>query len=58
MNLPRPCGSHCEGKGNAAEVTPVGQVGECKFTVGPVTKQLREDYLKEVRLPATSAAAE
>ncbi|HEV8390952.1 MAG TPA: aminotransferase class IV, partial [Dongiaceae bacterium] len=44
--------------GTAAEVTPVGQIGEYKFTPGPVTKQLREDYLKEVRLPATSAAAE
>ena len=44
--------------GTAAEVTPVGQVGEYKFTVGPVTRQLREDYLKEVREPAKSAAAE
>jgi branched-chain amino acid aminotransferase len=44
--------------GTAAEVTPVGQVGDYKFTVGPITKQLREDYLKEVRAPATSAAAE
>jgi hypothetical protein len=39
-------------------VTPVGQVGEYKFTVGAVTKQLREDCLKQVRLPATRAAAE
>ena len=44
--------------GTAAEVTPVGQIGEYKFTPGAVTKQLREDYLKEVRQPATSAAAE
>ena len=44
--------------GTAAEVTPVGQVGEYKFTPGAITKQLREDYLKEVRLPAASAAAE
>ena len=44
--------------GTAAEVTPVGQVGDYKFTVGPITKQLREDYLKEVRSPAASAAAE
>ncbi len=44
--------------GTAAEVTPVGQVGDYKFTPGAITKQLREDYLKEVRLPAASAAAE
>ncbi len=35
--------------GTAAEVTPVGQVGEYNFKVGPITRQLREDYLKEVR---------
>ena len=35
--------------GTAAEVTPVGQVGDYNFKVGPVTRQLREDYLKEVR---------
>jgi branched-chain amino acid aminotransferase len=34
--------------GSAAEVTPVGQIGEYKFTPGPVTRQMREDYLKEV----------
>ncbi len=30
--------------GTAAEVTPIGQVGEQKFTVGNITKQLMEDY--------------
>ena len=44
--------------GTAAEVTPVGQVGEYNFKVGPVTRQLREDYLKEVRAHVKSAAAE
>ena len=34
--------------GSAAEVTPVGEIGEYKFKVGPVTLQMREDYLKEV----------
>lgn len=34
--------------GTAAEVTPVGEVGEYKFKVGAITRQLREDYLKEV----------
>jgi branched-chain amino acid aminotransferase len=43
--------------GTAAEVTPVGQVGDHKFKVGPVTRQLREDYLKEVRAHQSSAAA-
>ena len=28
--------------GTAAEVTPVGQVGDHKFKVGPITRQLRE----------------
>ena len=44
--------------GTAAEVTPVGEIGDYNFQVGPITKQLREDYLKEVRAPVTSAAAE
>jgi branched-chain amino acid aminotransferase len=44
--------------GSAAEVTPVGQIGEYKFTPGPITKQLREDYLAEVRKRTKSAAAE
>ncbi len=44
--------------GTAAEVTPVGQVGDYTFKVGPVTRQLREDYLKEVRAHVASAAAE
>ena len=43
--------------GTAAEVTPVGQVGDYRFKVGPVTRQLREDYLKEVRAHQNSAAA-
>ena len=34
--------------GTAAEVTPVGEVGDYKFKVGAITRQLREDYLKEV----------
>lgn len=35
--------------GSAAEVTPVGQIDDYKFTVGPVTKRLREDYHNLVR---------
>ena len=30
--------------GTAAEVTPVGKIDEQVFTVGPITKQLMEDY--------------
>tara|TARA_Y100000591_G_scaffold321085_1_gene335511 strand:- start:47006 stop:47881 length:876 start_codon:yes stop_codon:yes gene_type:complete len=32
--------------GTAAEVTPVGQIEEIKFTVGEVTKSLMDDYQK------------
>lgn len=32
--------------GSAAELTPVGSVDNYKFIVGPVTKQLMEDYSK------------
>lgn len=34
--------------GTAAEVTPIGQIGDQKFTVGNITKQLMEDYSKKV----------
>ncbi len=34
--------------GTAAEVTPIGQIGEQKFTVGNITKQLMEDYSAKV----------
>ncbi len=35
--------------GTAAEVTPVGEIGPHKFKVGPITRQLREDFLALVR---------
>jgi branched-chain amino acid aminotransferase len=35
--------------GTAAEVTPVGEIGPYKFKVGPITRQLREDFLALVR---------
>lgn len=35
--------------GTAAEVTPVGEIGELKFKVGPVTKQLMQIYGDTVR---------
>jgi branched-chain amino acid aminotransferase len=34
--------------GTAAEITPVGKVGNQKFKVGAITKDLRETYLKIV----------
>ncbi|MBI3451247.1 MAG: branched-chain amino acid aminotransferase [Rhodospirillales bacterium] len=41
--------------GTAAEVTAIGSVGEYKFTVGPVTRALRDDYsalVRKVPVPA------
>jgi branched-chain amino acid aminotransferase len=35
--------------GTAAEVTPVGQVGDSHFQVGSITNQLMDDYQAEVR---------
>jgi branched-chain amino acid aminotransferase len=35
--------------GTAAEVTPVGEIGPHKYKVGPLTRQMMEDYSVEVR---------
>lgn len=35
--------------GTAAEITPVGEIAGRKYGVGPVTKQLMDDYAKLVR---------
>jgi branched-chain amino acid aminotransferase len=43
--------------GSAAEVTAVGQVADYHYTVGPITRQLRDDYEALVRQPAKSQAA-
>jgi branched-chain amino acid aminotransferase len=43
--------------GTAAEVTPVGQIDDMKFTVGPITKILLEDYDRLVREPADAASS-
>lgn len=43
--------------GTAAEVTPVSEVEGHKFTVGPVTRMLMEDYDKEVRAPEAAVSA-
>ncbi len=38
--------------GSAAEVTPIGQIGEQKYPVGPITKQLMADYSALVLQPS------
>lgn len=35
--------------GTAAEVTPVSEIDQYNFEVGPITRQLMDDYEKEVR---------
>jgi branched-chain amino acid aminotransferase len=41
--------------GTAAEVTPVGEIGPYRFTVGNITKTLMEDYAAEVTPRAAAA---
>ena len=41
--------SECWLTGTAAEVTPVGQIGDYMFQVGNVTREIAEDYEKLVR---------
>jgi branched-chain amino acid aminotransferase len=36
--------------GTAAEVTPVGQIGDYNFEVGALTREISEDYEKLVRV--------
>jgi branched-chain amino acid aminotransferase len=43
--------------GTAAEVTPVGQIGDLKFTPGRMCRTLMEDYEALVRGVAITAAA-
>ncbi len=43
--------------GTAAEVTPVSEVEGHKFTVGPITRALMEDYDKLVRAPVAAVSA-
>ena len=47
--------SECFITGTAAEVTPVGEIGEHKFTPGQLTAQLIDDYGREVQ-PKSRAA--
>ncbi len=43
--------------GTAAEVTPVGEIDEHHYQVGPITRTLIEDYDKIVRQPEAAAPA-
>lgn len=50
--------SECFIVGTAAEVTPVAQIGEYKFTPGETCETLLKDYMAEVQPKANVAAAE
>jgi branched-chain amino acid aminotransferase len=49
--------SECFITGTAAEVTPVSEIAEWRFTPGAVTQQLMEDYTAEVQPKGNAAAA-
>jgi branched-chain amino acid aminotransferase len=49
--------SECFITGSAAEVTPVGEIAQWKFTPGAITQQLMEDYTAEVQPKGKAAAA-
>jgi branched-chain amino acid aminotransferase len=40
--------------GTAAEVTAIGKIDDKTFAVGPITRKIREEYEKLVRLPAAA----
>jgi branched-chain amino acid aminotransferase len=48
--------SECFITGTAAEVMPVGEIGQYRFTVGDITRNLMDDYSALVR-PAKAVAA-
>jgi branched-chain amino acid aminotransferase len=43
--------------GSAAEITPVSEIGQYKFTPGAITKALIEDFDRSVRAPEKASAA-
>jgi branched-chain amino acid aminotransferase len=49
--------SECFITGTAAEVTPVAEIAEWKFTPGRITNQLMDDYTAEVQPNGKAAAA-
>src|ERR1700685_3014633 len=49
--------SECFITGTAAEVTAVSEIAAWKFTPGPITQQLMNDYTAAVQPKSTAAAA-
>jgi branched-chain amino acid aminotransferase len=49
--------SECFLSGTAAEVTPVSEIGQYRFTPGDITRHLMEDYTAEVQPKAHAMAA-
>src|SRR6201996_8426887 len=49
--------SECFLTGSAAEVTPVAEIAQWKFTPAAITKQLMDDYTAEVQPKGKAAAA-
>jgi branched-chain amino acid aminotransferase len=49
--------SECFITGTAAEVTPVSEIADWRFTPGTITQQLMEDYTAEVQPKGNKAAA-
>jgi branched-chain amino acid aminotransferase len=49
--------SECFITGTAAEVTPVSEIADWRFTPGAITKQLMDDYTAEVQPKGKAAAA-
>ncbi len=45
----------CFATGTAAEVTPIGKIDDKTYAVGPVTRRIREEYEKLVRMPPAAA---
>jgi branched-chain amino acid aminotransferase len=40
--------------GTAAEVTPIGKIDNNTFAVGPITRKIRDEYEKMVRMPVAA----
>ena len=51
-----PSFTECFITGTAAEVTPVSEIGEWRFTPGQISKALMDDYTAEVKPRAKAAA--
>ncbi len=49
--------SECFITGSAAEVTPVSEIAQWRFTPGTITQQLMDDYTAEVQSKGKAAAA-